>query len=64
MFVTFIHVFCSPGAGSGIVPMYLTEIAPVNYRGAMGVTHQFALTCGILASQIFGLREILGDLHF
>ena len=49
-----------PGAGSGLVPMYLTEISPVNFRGAMGVLHQFALTCGILVSQIIGIRQILG----
>jgi sugar porter (SP) family MFS transporter len=48
------------GAGSGLVPMYLTEIAPVNIRGAMGVLHQFALTCGILVSQIMGIRQALG----
>ncbi|XP_013420984.1 solute carrier family 2, facilitated glucose transporter member 1 isoform X3 [Lingula anatina] len=49
------------GAGSGLVPMYMTEIAPVNIRGAMGVLHQLALTTGILVSQIFGLRQILGN---
>lgn len=48
------------GAGSGLVPMYLTEIAPVNIRGAMGVLHQFALTCGILVSQCIGLRQLMG----
>ena len=40
--------------------MYLTEVAPLNIRGAMGVIHQFALTIGILLSQLFGLRQILG----
>ena len=40
--------------------MYLTEIAPVNIRGAMGVVHQFALTCGIFVSQIVGLKQLLG----
>ena len=40
--------------------MYLTEIAPVNVRGAMGVVHQFALTCGIFVSQIVGLKQLLG----
>lgn len=53
-------VCVSTGAGSGLVPMYLTEIAPVNIRGAMGVLHQFALTCGILVSQAMGLRQGLG----
>ncbi len=53
--------FCVTGAGSGLVPMYLTEIAPVNVRGSMCVMHQFALTAGILVSQIVGLRQILGE---
>ena len=54
------HVYLFVGAGSGLVPMYLTEIAPVNMRGAMGVIHQFGLTCGILVSQAIGLRQVLG----
>jgi SP family facilitated glucose transporter-like MFS transporter 1 len=48
------------GAASGLVPMYLTEIAPVNIRGAMGVLHQFACTFGILLSQVMGLQGCLG----
>ncbi|CAD5118269.1 DgyrCDS6987 [Dimorphilus gyrociliatus] len=51
----------SCGAGAGIVPMYLTEIAPVRIRGAMGVLHQLALTSGIFVSQAIGLRQILGS---
>ena len=53
-------MFFLTGAGTGLVPMYLTEIAPVNIRGAMGVLHQFALTCGILVSQCMGLPQALG----
>ena len=49
------------GAGSGLVPMYLTEIAPVNIRGAMGVLQQLALTIGICVSQLLGLRQLLGS---
>ena len=41
--------------------MYLTEIAPINIRGSMGVLHQFALTMGILVSQICGLRQVFGE---
>ncbi|KAK2191457.1 hypothetical protein NP493_53g18000 [Ridgeia piscesae] len=48
------------GAGTGLVPMYLTEISPINIRGAMGVLHQLGLTIGILLSQLFGQRELLG----
>lgn len=40
------------GAGSGMCPMFLTEIAPVNIRGAMGVLHQCGLVCGILFAQV------------
>ena len=43
--------------------MYLTEIAPVNIRGAMGVLHQFGLTAGILVSNILGLNYILGEFY-
>ncbi|KAI0220130.1 Solute carrier family 2, facilitated glucose transporter member 3 [Lamellibrachia satsuma] len=48
------------GAGTGLVPMYLTEISPINMRGSMGVLHQLGLTIGIFLSQLFGLRELLG----
>ena len=43
--------------------MYLTEIAPINIRGSMGVLHQFALTMGILVSQICGLRQVFGNIQ-
>ncbi|CAH1775421.1 unnamed protein product [Owenia fusiformis] len=49
------------GCGSGLVPMYLTEIAPLKIRGAMGVLHQLALTTGILCSQAIGIYQILGN---
>ncbi|KAK9763068.1 hypothetical protein K7432_010602 [Basidiobolus ranarum] len=47
------------GIGGGIsivvVPMYLTEIAPVAYRGLFGVFHQIGVVGGILVAQTLGL---------
>lgn len=48
------------GLTTCLTPMYLSEIAPANIRGALGVVHQLAITIGILMSQIFGFQEILG----
>lgn len=48
------------GAGGSLVPMYIIEISPVRIRGALGVSYQLALTVGILVSQLFGLRQVLG----
>jgi SP family facilitated glucose transporter-like MFS transporter 1 len=49
------------GLGSAIVPMYLTEIAPVSKRGALGSVHQLTFTFSMLLSQIFGLPQIFGN---
>jgi len=47
------------GVGAGIstvvMPMYLGEISPTNYRGAIGVFGQLAITTGIFVSQFMGL---------
>jgi len=51
------------GLETGIVPMYITEIAPKEWRGAIGVLHQLLITIGILVAQIFGLGSILGNSH-
>ncbi|XP_033096081.1 glucose transporter type 1-like isoform X2 [Anneissia japonica] len=48
------------GINTGIVPMYLSEIAPFNLRGGIGVLNQLGVTFGILLSQVLGLTEILG----
>ncbi|KAM5334749.1 solute carrier family 2, facilitated glucose transporter member 2 isoform 1-T1 [Glossophaga mutica] len=49
------------GIISGLVPMYINEIAPTTLRGAIGAIHQLAIVTGILVSQIIGLDFILGN---
>ncbi|XP_037381003.1 solute carrier family 2, facilitated glucose transporter member 2 [Talpa occidentalis] len=49
------------GLISGLVPMYIGEIAPTTLRGALGALHQLAIVTGILISQIVGLEFILGS---
>uniref|UniRef100_T1JM30 Major facilitator superfamily (MFS) profile domain-containing protein n=1 Tax=Strigamia maritima TaxID=126957 RepID=T1JM30_STRMM len=43
-----------------LVPMYISEVAPLNLRGGLGTVNQLAVTIGLLLSQILGLEEILG----
>ena len=47
------------GIGGGtctvVVPMYLNEISPAKYRGAIGVLTQLAFCVGLSISQILGL---------
>lgn len=40
------------GLISGLVPMYIGEIAPTTLRGAIGALHQLAVVTGILISQV------------
>lgn len=49
------------GLSSNVVPMYLGELAPKNWRGALGVVPQLFITIGILVAQIFGLRSLLAN---
>ncbi|XP_076013761.1 solute carrier family 2, facilitated glucose transporter member 2 [Genypterus blacodes] len=49
------------GLSSGLVPMYIGEIAPKANRGALGTLHQLAIVIGILISQVLGLDFILGN---
>lgn len=49
------------GLISGLVPMYIGEVAPTTFRGAFGALHQLAIVTGILISQIVGLDFLLGN---
>jgi len=49
------------GLNTVLVPVYVSEIAPVNLRGGLGVFNQLAVTFGIFLGQILGLGEVLGN---
>ncbi|VDN52181.1 unnamed protein product [Dracunculus medinensis] len=51
------------GLNTGLVPMYLTEISPINLRGTLGSAHQLFITIAILVSQFIGLPSVLGSVE-
>lgn len=48
------------GLNTSLVPMYISEIAPLNLRGGLGTVNQLAVTVGLLLSQVLGIEPILG----
>ncbi|KAJ8666950.1 hypothetical protein QAD02_008612, partial [Eretmocerus hayati] len=48
------------GLNTSLVPMYISEIAPLNLRGGLGTINQLAVTIGLLVSQVLGIKQILG----
>ncbi|XP_049906976.1 solute carrier family 2, facilitated glucose transporter member 11b isoform X1 [Epinephelus moara] len=52
------------GIGLCVQPLYLGEIAPTAFRGAMGMGTSIFLTAGILAGQVIGLKELLGKAEY
>nr|CAD7596932.1 unnamed protein product [Timema genevievae] len=48
------------GLNTSLVPMYISEIAPLNLRGGLGTVNQLAVTIGLLMSQVLGIEQILG----
>lgn len=42
-------------------PTYVSEVAPVNMRGAFGTVNQLAVALGLIGGQILGIDVILGS---
>lgn len=55
-----VQIFYFAGLVTAVMPMYLTELAPVNLRGATGTFCPLGLCLGVLMGQIMGLPFILG----
>ena len=54
----FSGIYC--GLFTGVVPLYLSEIPPINLRGLCGTMNQVSLVFGILLTNVYGLSEVLG----
>jgi len=50
------------GLTTAIAPVYLNEIAPVNYKGLFGNLNQFSLVIGNLVVWVVGLTQVTGSL--
>lgn len=57
---TCVYIGLSGGLATALLPMYMTEIAPLKLRGAVGVLCQLGITCGVMMGQIAGLKTVLG----
>uniref|UniRef100_A0AC35TYU7 MFS domain-containing protein n=1 Tax=Rhabditophanes sp. KR3021 TaxID=114890 RepID=A0AC35TYU7_9BILA len=49
------------GFATGLVPLYITEIAPDYLRGRFGSVHQLLIVSGIVISNIIGFRLVAGN---
>ena len=50
------------GLTTSIAPVYLNEIAPVNYKGLFGNLNQFTCVIGNLIVWVVGLTQVTGSL--
>jgi hypothetical protein len=55
-----VNFYAMAGLNTSLVPMYISEIAPLNLRGGLGTVNQLAVTVGLLLSQVLGIEQILG----
>jgi len=61
IFVGRIFLGVYAGLAAGLVPTYISEISPKQWRGAIGVLNQLFITIGIFFAQIMGLEGALGS---
>ena len=52
------------GFGTTVGPLYITEIAPLRFRGSLGACFQLFVAIAVLIAQILGLDLYLGQEHF
>uniref|UniRef100_A0A182NQ80 Major facilitator superfamily (MFS) profile domain-containing protein n=1 Tax=Anopheles dirus TaxID=7168 RepID=A0A182NQ80_9DIPT len=55
-----IVVGLAAGLTTSTVPMYLTELAPLGLRGALGVFCSMGVTGGVVVGQVMSLEEVFG----
>ncbi|KAG5898275.1 hypothetical protein JTB14_008619 [Gonioctena quinquepunctata] len=60
LFMGRLLVGLSAGLTTSVVPMYLTEMAPLHLRGATGVLCPLGVTIGVLLGQIISVHAVLG----
>ena len=58
MIVVVVAFVVSTGVNTAVAPVYLSEIAPIRLRGALGVLNQLGIVTGILVGLIFGLKQV------
>uniref|UniRef100_A0A0K8SSB0 Major facilitator superfamily (MFS) profile domain-containing protein n=1 Tax=Lygus hesperus TaxID=30085 RepID=A0A0K8SSB0_LYGHE len=60
MFIARLIIGLCSGLITAVMPMYLTELAPMTLQGAVGVLCPLGLTSGVFFAQVAGLHALLG----